>query len=128
RDAVLENLNTDMADINDRNAAVAYIGSHLGDIEQAAGAEIVRQGCHYPVQAAIGEQYYGWRTNGGVVFSPGRYTSLTVTIGQGGGHNWWGVLYPPFCLVSENNDHSGVEVRCKLWDLACGLKEKIVEK
>ena len=29
--------------------------------------------------------------------------SLVVTIGEGQGEKWWCVLFPPFCLLDEEN-------------------------
>lgn len=28
----------------------------------------------------------------------GNYDALRITIGEGAGHNWWCVMYPPICL------------------------------
>ena len=34
----------------------------------------------------------------------GVYDSLRVTIGQGEGHNWWCVVFPPLCVsATEQN-------------------------
>jgi len=126
RDTVLKTLAPAVASSKGRQEVVSYIGANLPQLEAEAKKEIARQGYSYPVQVAIGEKNYGWRTSGGIIFSPGSYTALTVTIGQGQGHNWWGVLYPPFCLVSEDNNQSGIELRCKLWDMASELKGKVV--
>lgn len=128
RDAVLQQLTPGIKATADREQAVAYLTSHLVDVEQMASQEVRQQGYAYPVQAAIGESNFGWRTNGGIIFSPGNYTALTVTIGQGQGHNWWGVIYPPFCLVSKENNHPGMQVRCKLWDLAGEFKGQLVTR
>ena len=38
----------------------------------------------------------------------GNYTALKVVLGEGDGHNWWCVMFPPLCLpaVSESRDDS----------------------
>lgn len=35
----------------------------------------------------------------GIIFPQGRYTALQIIIGEGGGGNWWCVMFPPMCLM-----------------------------
>lgn len=122
RDQVLKMVTPGVAAVSNRQEAVAYIQSNLPQLQMVAAKEVALRGYDYPVKVAIGEQEYGWRTSGGVIFTPGSYTALTVTIGQGQGHNWWGVIYPPFGVVSEESNNAGVELRCKIWDVAKAIK------
>jgi len=117
RDQVLKTVTPGVETADSRQAAVAYLQSNLPQIKRAASQEIRARGYNYPVQVALGEREYGWRNNGGIIFPRGHYTSLTVTIGQAQGHNWWGVIYPPFGLVGSENHHGKTEYRCKLWDM-----------
>ena len=46
----------------------------------------------------------------GALFVPaGDYRALRVTLGEGGGHNWWCVLYPSLCVVDEAAYYAGEE-------------------
>ena len=38
-----------------------------------------------------------------VEYKEGNYESLVITLGDGLGENYWCVLYPPLCLVEQNN-------------------------
>lgn len=38
------------------------------------------------------------RTYGRRIYPAGYYTALVVTVGEGGGENWWCLLFPPLCL------------------------------
>ncbi len=51
----------------------------------------------------------------GVIYKEGDYESLVVTLGTGSGKNWWCVLFPPLCLL-ENNDMEEVEYRSFIAD------------
>ena len=56
------------------------------------GAEAVGEaGYSYPVTASLED---------GVWFPTKRYTALRLFIGDGGGQNWWCVVFPPLCLGS----------------------------
>ena len=35
----------------------------------------------------------------GLVFASGEYDALRIVLGEGQGHNWWCVLFPPLCFV-----------------------------
>ncbi len=81
-----------------------YIQDNLAEIE-AAAARIVRdQGYDYPVKAEFGVRWIPKKTYGNVTFPAGNYEALNITIGEGKGHNWWCVLFPPLCLIGAEPD------------------------
>ncbi|UKI29349.1 MAG: stage II sporulation protein R [Clostridium sp.] len=45
------------------------------------------------------------------MYDGGYYNSLVVTLGDGDGDNWWCVLFPPLCLVQDNETTSDVEYK-----------------
>ena len=47
----------------------------------------------------------------GITYEAGEYESLLVTLGSGEGDNWWCVLFPPLCLMEENETTSDVEYK-----------------
>ena len=64
-----------------------------------------------------GINYFPKKTYKGVVYPEGDYQSLVITLGSGLGDNWWCVLYPPLCLIDENNTTSNVEYRTLISEL-----------
>ncbi len=50
-----------------------------------------------------GLNYFPEKKYKGIIYKEGYYESLVVTIGEGQGENWWCVLFPPFCLLDEEN-------------------------
>ena len=55
-----------------------------------------------------GLNYFPEKEYKGIKYHDGYYESLVVTIGDGGGDNWWCVLFPPLCLI-EAEESSDVE-------------------
>ena len=55
--------------------------------------------------------YFPSKTYKGIVYDGGYYNSLVVTLGDGEGDNWWCVLFPPLCLMEENETTSDVEYK-----------------
>ena len=98
-------------------------GAELEEAEQAltqalpaiadAGARVVgEQGYSYPVTASLEHDvWFPTKEYTDFAFPAGEYTALRVTIGEGGGRNWWCVVVPPLCLgsVTKNNAETALE-------------------
>ena len=56
----------------------------------------------------FGNNFFPKKIYKGVIYEEGNYDSLVITIGRGNGENWWCVLFPPLCLL-ENDNTSDVE-------------------
>jgi stage II sporulation protein R len=39
----------------------------------------------------------------------GRYTAVKVVIGEGAGHNWWCVMFPPLCLPAAQDRGGNID-------------------
>ncbi len=46
----------------------------------------------------LGAENYPTRRYDDFALPAGTYESLRVTLGEGEGHNWWCVVFPPLCL------------------------------
>ncbi len=53
----------------------------------------------YSVTASIEVAEFPPIDYNGTVFAAGQYDALRIVIGEGKGHNWWCVLFPPLCFV-----------------------------
>jgi stage II sporulation protein R len=58
-----------------------------------------------------GTNYFPSKTYKGVIYNGGYYKSLVITIGKGEGENWWCVLFPPLCLLEDNNTTDDVQYK-----------------
>ena len=50
-----------------------------------------------------GINYFPRKEYKGVIYEEGEYESLVITIGEGNGKNFWCVLFPPLCMIDNNN-------------------------
>lgn len=72
---------------------------HIDELENAALEVIKEQGFDYDVKISVGQEYFKTRTyEDSVTLPAGYYTAVKVIIGEGKGHNWWCVMFPPLCL------------------------------
>lgn len=100
RDAVLSYLEPKLDSAADIAGAEALIEANLDGI--AAAAESAAQGRE--VNVTLGEEYCPTREYDTFSLPAGRYQSLRVTLGEGAGHNWWCVVFPPLCLTAAESE------------------------
>ena len=82
----------------------SYLQDHLKDMEKVASRVIKENGKTYTAEADLGVRWIPAKTYGDMYFPAGNYEALNLTLGKGEGHNWWCVLFPPLCLVEEDED------------------------
>ena len=96
RDAVLACLAPKLEGVADAADAAETVRDSLEEIRLAA--ESASEG--RSVAVALGQERYPLRQYEGFALPAGMYRSLRVTLGEGQGHNWWCVVFPPLCLRS----------------------------
>lgn len=100
RDGVLEYLTPLLSDAQDPGAAQAIIRRELDNIRIAAEARSEGR----PVSVTLDDEYYPTREYDSFSLPAGRYRSLRITLGEGKGHNWWCVVFPPLCVSAAEQD------------------------
>lgn len=104
RDAVLEQAEQWLQGVEDRDAAEEILRTRLMDLRDLA-AEVVRSaGYAYEVDAWLTPETYPTRDYGAFSLPGGEYLSLRIVIGEGEGHNWWCVVYPPLCTAAATGE------------------------
>ena len=58
-----------------------------------------------------GKNYFPSKIYNGVIYNEGIYDSLVITLGEGKGTNWWCLLFPPLCLLEDNETTNNVEYK-----------------
>ena len=51
-----------------------------------------------------GYNYFPEKVYKGIYYEEGEYESSVITLGEGIGNNFWCVLFPPLCLIDEEQD------------------------
>lgn len=137
RDAVLSYLSPMLSEVESSEAAAALISSRLDEISRSARSASEGRA----VTVTLGEEYYPTRVYEGFTLPAGRYQSLRIVLGEGQGHNWWCIVFPPVCLsavqseaVAETmaeedfnliTESEGYEFRFRLLELWGELCEKL---
>lgn len=64
------------------------------EIRALADSILSSEGMDYSSRVEVGIRHFDRRTLGNSAIPEGDYLALTVTLGNGMGHNWWSVMYP----------------------------------
>lgn len=84
------------------------------ELQRQAENVIRDAGYDYPVTVSVEHTWFPTRQYDNFSLPAGKYDSLRVIIGEGKGHNWWCVVFPPLCLaattetVSQNAEEAGL--------------------
>ena len=95
RDAVLSEARQALQGTDDPQQAIAQA---LPQLEAAANAALAAQGSRDTASVSFRRELFPTREYDTFSLPSGVYRSLRVTIGAGGGHNWWCVIFPSLCV------------------------------
>lgn len=98
RDRILTESAGMLDNITNKSQAEASVKTKLPQLKIAAEDEVKKQGYDYPVNVELTNMYFTTREYDTVTLPAGQYDALRITIGEGKGHNWWCVIFPPMCL------------------------------
>jgi len=90
RDAVLAEIEPLLVEVDSAGEALRRIEEGRDDIVSAAA----RAAGGEQVELRLGRESYGYRQSGSYALPAGEYNSLRIILGEGEGHNWWGVIFP----------------------------------
>ena len=108
RDRILSMSADIFSDCRDLEQAAEKARQMIGSFTEAAADVLRERGFDYGVSAGICREVFGTRSYGSVTLPAGEYTALRITLGEGGGHNWWCVMFPMLCVPSSGNGGADV--------------------
>ena len=103
RDAILASFSELFAETKNIEEARRLVLSQLNSMERVARQKINASGEDYEVKVEWGHFTFPAKTYGTFSLPAGTYEAVRVVIGEGGGQNWWCVLFPPLCFVDISN-------------------------
>ena len=81
----------------------------------------------YKAKVSLTEEWYDTRDYADYSLPKGYYTSLKIIIGEGDGHNWWCVMFPPLCLDAATDSAAFTNEEELLITKKFSVKFKIIE-
>ena len=99
RDEIVRNVAPEFLATDKISSARNIARDNLERVQEIAAHEIRADGKDYPVQVELACFPFPTKHYGPFILPAGDYEAVRVVIGQGGGANWWCVLFPPLCFV-----------------------------
>lgn len=127
RDAVLAQAAPLLEGVTDQEQAWEILDAHLEELAQA-GAQASGG---MAVTVSLEEKaWFPTKEYTDFALPAGRYPALKVVLGEGEGHNWWCVVFPPLCLgsVSETVGEKAGDLTASQVSLITGESEGYVVK
>ncbi|MCL1935952.1 MAG: stage II sporulation protein R [Defluviitaleaceae bacterium] len=115
KETILEKIGYLIKDSRDIETTRNIILHNLKFIENEA-LNVVNQINYMPVVANLTNVYFPTITYGNMTLPKGYYESLTISIGNATGDNWWCVMFPMLCFV-EGSARPTEELRETLEDV-----------
>ena len=106
RDALLRCGNTVFNGCVTKDNAEDIIYNEKEKLVEIANNVLKTNGYDYKAEIYLVEEYYETRSYENYTMPAGEYLSLKVVLGEGKGHNWWCVMFPPLCLPAAQADTS----------------------
>lgn len=117
RDAVLSSSGELFGKYSSSEEAKERIAACLDSIKETAEKTLRENGCGDSVSCEITQMRFDRREYEDFAVPAGNYTALRITIGEGEGHNWWCVMYPPLCVPCAARDMTEEEFEEKYGSL-----------
>lgn len=87
-----------ISNVDNIDEARKIINNNLNSIEKV----IKKYNVEYDI--SFGNNFFPEKEYKGINYKEGIYESLVITLGSGKGKNWWCVLFPPLCLLDEQEN------------------------
>lgn len=144
RDEVLKYMQPKLNKSQSLDESRKILKEYDSKVKEITKKVIKENGYDYKVETTLGQENFPEKSYGNITLPQGEYEAYRIIIGNGNGHNWWCVMFPPLCfvdmskgqvsydsneeqmkkvlneeefaLVDNTKEEEQVEVRFKLWD------------
>lgn len=103
KDEIVSYLIPSIAQCQTREDFIVTIIKNLEAIKNVANNVLKQKGFSYSANVKFCKENFPTRSYDGVVLESGIYDAIIVELGTAKGDNWWCVVYPPLCFISNNS-------------------------
>lgn len=143
RDALLSSGKELFSGEVNKNNAVATLENQKRELTDIANSVLNKNGFDYQAEIFLANEYFATRSYENFTLPAGEYLALKVILGEGEGHNWWCIMFPPLCLpaATDNSDLNAVfsedevtliesipryEIRFKIIEIIESIRMKLI--
>lgn len=115
RDTIQKQMQDDLKETNNLIEARTVLKDNVKNYDKLVKTTLNNNKIEANFNVNYGMNYFPEKVYKGVKYEEGYYESLVVTLGSGGGNNWWCVLFPPLCLLEAEETEDTTEVEYKFF-------------
>ena len=82
-----------------------YINNKLPEFNEIVERTLLENNDKRDFKVNYGLNYFPKKELNNEEYPEGMYESLVITLGEGQGDNFWCILFPPLCMIEENEDY-----------------------
>ncbi len=118
---VKDNLNKDILSLLNNKNSLEEVRKSIKEgmplLENTINKTLKENNSNIDYNINYGENYFPVKEYKNVVYQDGNYESLVVKLGKGEGQNFWCVLFPPLCLIDEDEKEQDIEYHLLVKDI-----------
>jgi len=103
RDEVNQEITKWVEELTSIQEARDIIKARLDEIEVIVAGVLERENSDQAYKVEFGNVEFPTKLYGKFIYPAGQYEAILITLGEGGGANWWCVLFPPLCFLDFSN-------------------------
>lgn len=82
-----------------------YINNKLPEFNEVVEKTLLDNNDQRDFKVNYGLNYFPKKELNNEEYPEGMYESLVITLGEGQGDNFWCILFPPLCMIEENENY-----------------------
>lgn len=99
KDRIIEYLQPKLVNCKNIEESRRILMQNNDSVKKIALSIINKEGYNYKVTTSLSKENFPVKTYGNITLPQGEYNAYRVIIGNGNGHNWWCVMFPPLCFI-----------------------------
>lgn len=110
-------LNKELESVKSISEARNKINNSLLSIDHIISDTLTKNNLKENFKVDYGYNYFPTKVFKNNIYKEGYYESLLITLGSGIGDNFWCLLFPPLCLLDENEEVEYTSLINELFDI-----------
>lgn len=102
--SIQKQLSEMLKDASDIDEVRKILKNNLGNIEYTVEKVFEKNKYNNSFEVKYGYNFFPKKIYRGIEYNEGNYESIVIKIGESKGDNWWCVLFPPLCLMDEEEE------------------------
>ena len=82
-----------------------YLNNKLPEFNEVVEKTLIDNNDQRDFKVKYGLNYFPKKELNNEEYPEGMYESLVITLGEGEGENFWCILFPPLCMIEQNEDY-----------------------